>query len=232
MRTNAEFVSRVYNGLKATTKDGRVSQRYILSIGQDKVHFLVSQKLDELTLSRERGIVTEIPCFEMEDVPVLSCEVLEFRDCRTVKKSVLKLPRGIYGKVGSGISQITSIDGGKLFRGVTPQKYRNLEKLRYKGPKVNYYAIVDDNIYLLNAEAEAINISMILLEKYNVRDVSSCCDDAEKCKSNWEYEFVCPDRFFDLVVRDTIAEVANFLRTSQEDSNPNLDVNSKGKTTA
>ena len=74
MKTNAEFVSRIIGDLKGLTKDGRISRRLVLSIGQDKAKFLMSQKLDELTLFREDGIISTITCFEMENVPIIECD--------------------------------------------------------------------------------------------------------------------------------------------------------------
>ena len=57
MKTNEEFVSRVINNLKGVSKDGHVSRRFILGIGNDKARFLMAQKLDEMTLFREEGII-------------------------------------------------------------------------------------------------------------------------------------------------------------------------------
>ena len=48
--TNGEFVSRVINGLSFLNKDEHVSRRYILSVGQNKSKFYISQKLSDKSL--------------------------------------------------------------------------------------------------------------------------------------------------------------------------------------
>lgn len=230
MNTNATFVSRVINNLKALTKDGHISRRFVLDIGQTKARFLMSQKLDELTLFREDGLISFIDCFELENVPTIKCDIIEFRNCKSVMKSVKKIPEGIFGKNGSGIFSVTSIDGSIVFDYTNVRRFRDLQNIRYKLHQSNYYVIKDGYLYLPESEVEVVNIEMIALKKSEVEDVSTCCETKSSCKSLWDYEFVCPDRFLDIVVRDTLQEVATIQRSSVEDSNPNLDINQKGKT--
>jgi len=231
MRTNAEFVSRVVNDLKGLTKDGRINRRHVLAIGQDKARFLMSQKLDELTLFREEGLVTQINCFEMEEVPFIECDVVEFKNCKSIMKSKKPLPPGLFGKIGAGIIMVSSIDDSVIYEGTTPRLYKANSNFKYKRKDYHTYLVKNGHLYLPDSEVEAVNLTMFVIEKYKSVEASSCCETDEKCKSFWSFEFVCPDRFLDLVVRDTLTEMANIYRTSVEDSNPNLDVNQKGKTT-
>jgi hypothetical protein len=230
MNTNADFVSRVVNNLKALTKDGHISRRFILDIGQNKARFLMSQKLDEMTLFREDGIISFVDCFELEEIPTIKCDVIEFRNCKSVMKSIKKLPEGLFGKNGSGIFSVTSIDGSIVFEYTNVRRFKDLQNIKHKLHQSHYYIVKDGYLYLPESEVEVVNIEMIALKKHEVDDASTCCPTKEVCKSYWEYEFVCPDRFYDLIVRDTLQEVGSIYRTSVEDSNPNLDSNQKGKT--
>ena len=231
MKTNAEFVSRIIGDLKGLTKDGRISRRLVLSIGQDKAKFLMSQKLDELTLFREDGIISTITCFEMENVPLIECDLVDVPNCKSVMKSVKKLPEGLFGKMGSGILSVSSIDGSRTFDYTNIRNYKQIKKMRHLRNAEKYYFIQNGYIYLPNSEVEMLTIQMFALKTFEIEKVSACCDDQKICQSYWEYPFVCPDRFYDLVTRDTLAELANIYRTSVEDTNPNLDPNQKGKTT-
>lgn len=232
MKTNSEFVSRIAGDLKALSKDGRISRRLILSIGQDKARFLMSQKLDEMTLFREDGIISTIACFEMENIPLVECDLVDVANCKSIMKSTKKLPEGLFGKNGSGIIYVSTVDNSKKFEYTNLRRYRDVKNIRFKRNLVNYYTIQNDHLYLLDSEIEMLSIQMIALKKDQVSDTSSCCSSEEKCASRWNNSFVCPDRFYDLVVRDTLTELGNIFRTSTEDSNPNLDPNQKGKTTA
>jgi hypothetical protein len=228
MITNNEFVSRVSNNLKALTKDGHISDRFVLSIGKTKAKFYMSQKLDEMTLFREDGIVTTISCFELESVDYKSCGIFEFSVCKNIMKSIHKLPDGIFGKNGSGIFTVMNIENSEEYKYITPQRFAELRKRKYTRDTTRYYTIADGHIILPNSTNQLLELRMITPDKKAAEDVSSCTDSS--CKSIWEYEFVCPDRFLDRVVGDTLTELGSLYRTSVEDSNPNLDVNQKSKT--
>lgn len=231
MRTQGEFVSRVINDLKGLTKDGRVNRRHVLKIGQDKARFLMNQKLDELSLFREEGIVTTLNCFEFEKDSVVKCGIAEFKTCNSLMKSIEKLPEGLSGKNGASIILVSTIDGSEIFKRTNRRRYAELKSLKYRKNLNNYYLVEDGRMLLPDSTYEALDVQMITTDKKHAETVSSCCENKNPCKSLWEYEFVCPDRFYDLVVTDTLSELANIYRTSVEDSNPNLDINQKGKTT-
>jgi hypothetical protein len=229
MITNSEFVSRVANNLRTRSKDGHMSDRFILNIGRVKARLLMAQKLDELTLFKEDGIITTIPCFELERIDYKSCDIFEFRLCEDIMKSVNKIPEGLFGKNGSGIISVVSMDNSVRYNYITPNAYENLKKRKYSRSSTEYYTIKDGYLYLPNSTNEIVELRMIALDKKEAAEASSCkdCD----CDSSWDYDFVCPDRFLDLVVKDSLQELASIFRTSVVDSNPNMDPNSKGKDT-
>jgi len=228
MITNSEFVSRVSNNLKADTKDGHMSDRLVLNTGRVKAKFLMAQKLDEMTLFKEDGIISTVECFRLERVDYKACDIFEFRLCEDIMKSEHKLPDGIFGKNGSGIISIVSMDGDVKYNYITPNAFGNLQKRKYKRDTSVYFTIKDGYLYLPNSTNELVEIRMIATNKKEVEEVSSCKDCG--CKSIWDYEFVCPDRFLDLVVKDTLQELGSIYRTSVVDSNPNMDPNQKSQT--
>lgn len=228
MITNNEFVSRVANNLKALSKDGHVSERFILKTGRIKAKFLMAQKLDELTMFKEDGIITTIPCFELERIDYKSCDIFEFRLCENIMRSVKRLPDGIFGKNGSGVISVLSMDGSTKFNYITPNAFENLKKRKYRRDSSAYFTIKDGHLYLPDSTNELVEIRMITVDKKEAEEVSSCkeCD----CATVWDYDFVCPDRFLDLVAKDTLQELASIYRTSIVDSNPNMDPNQKSAT--
>jgi hypothetical protein len=231
MRTNAEFVSRIINDIKGLTKDGRVNRRQVLAIGQDKARFLMSQKLDELSMFREEGLITFIPCVEFEEEDLINCPFIDIRLCKTIMKSKKPLPEGLFGKIGAGIIEMTSVDGEHVIPYTTTQQQRNSKNFKHRRKTKGKYILRNNHAYLLDSDIEAVNLTMFVPEPYKTREISACCDAEEQCKSNWDYPFICPDRFLDIVVRDTLTEMTSIYRAIPEDSNPNLDANSKGKDT-
>ena len=71
--TNGEFVSRVINGLSFLNKDEHVSRRYILSVGQNKSKFYISQKLSDKSLFRESNLFNTIECFPLKEENTVKC---------------------------------------------------------------------------------------------------------------------------------------------------------------
>jgi hypothetical protein len=228
MITNGEFVSRILQNLRAITKDGHISKRFILNIGRVKASFLMAQKLDELTLFKEDGIITSVPCFRLESVEVKTCEIFDFRLCSNVMKSVNKIPPGIFGKNGSGIISVMNVDETEPYHYITPQAFTELRKRKYTRDTTRYYTIKDGHIFLPNSRNELLELRMVTTDKKLAEEVSDCVEDC--CKPIMDYEFICPDRFIDLVVKDTLQEVGTFYRTSIPDENPNMDENQKSKT--
>ena len=232
MITNAEFVSRVVNNIRAIHKDSHVSRRFILNIGKTKAKFLMSQKLDEFSMFREDGIISTIDCFRLSKIDSKSCSIFEFNLCDNLMRSVEKLPEGIFGKLGAGIVSVMSIDGGQEYHYISPQRYALLKRRsRYARDTSRYYYVKDGYLYLPNSTTELVEVRMFAIDRNEADSACNCGDDSKnKCKSAWEAEFVCPDRFLDLVIKDTLQEVASIYRVTPPDENPNMDENQKSRT--
>ena len=229
MRTNGDFVSRVVGDLKAITKDGRISKRLVLSTGRDKARFLLTQKLDEMTLFREEGIITPIDCFEMKSIDTRICSIFEFKTCDNLMRSKNRLPAGLFGKNGSGIISVSSVDG-KSYEYIQPSNFKRLKKRKYIKRDKAYFYTENGYLFLPNSTNELVDIRMITLDKTEAQQLSSCNNSAsEHCPNVWDSEFICPDRFYDLVVKDTLNELASIWRSSVKDENPDLNENSKTK---
>jgi hypothetical protein len=144
-------------------------------------------------------------------------------------KSIKKLPEGLFGKNGSGIISVTNVEESASYDYITPTMFINLQKRKkYSRDITRYFYIKDGYLYLPNSTNELVEVRMITMDTKGAEEVSSCIEC--NCKSTWEYNFICPDRFLDLVLRDTLQEVGSIYRTSIKDENPNMDSNQKSKT--
>ncbi len=228
MITNSEFVDRCVANLKANTKDGHISRRFVLSTGRMKARFLISQKLDEMTLFKEDGMLSYLKCFELEKITHRECDIFEFNICEDIMQSRHKLPESFFGKNGSGIVTVTNLEG-EMYDPITPRAFQNLKKRLFKLPNTKYFTIKEGYLILPDDTNELVDVAIFALNKWEIDDKSSC-STSDCCKSIWDYEFVCPDRFLDLVVKDTLQELASIYRTSIEDENGNLDSNIKTST--
>ena len=228
--TNAEFVSRVINGLNALNKDDHISRRYILRIGQNKSKFYISQKLLDKSLFKEDNLFRYINCFKLETEDRIKCGIYEFARCESLMKSSKKIPSVVYSKYGPSILSITSIDGATRFEPTTMSAF-SLFKDRHNSSKfknrTRFYYIKDGRIYLPDSEVEMVNIVYIPFQEIDSKSVSECGDDnTDSCKSAWDMEFIVPDKLSEQVITETINEVLGTKRIL-EDENPNLNQNSK-----
>lgn len=225
---NSELVSRVSNGLKLLNKDDHTSRRYILNVARQKAKFYISEKLSDRSLYREDNIYQTLDCFMMEKIEVTRCDIIEFRNCNSIMKSVDKLPELINSKYGNSLKEITTLDGEIDLRYTTPMQWRKDKNRVGKEDFVRFY-VKDGYLYLLDIEVESVNLYLITMETEKIEKLSHC--KKPTCKSLWEYEFTCPDKVTRVVIEETILEVSRSKQITQ-DTNPNMDDNQKGKTTA
>ena len=225
---NSELVSRVVNGLNSLNKDSRIPKRYILRLATDKAIFLMAQKFRDRSLFRESNLFKTVDCFELKEIDKVSCDIVEFRTCNTVMRSVNKLPRLLYFKYGSSLKEVTNIDYGFEFKPTSISKFRRDKKRQEFGPDKFFY-LKDDYLYLPESDVKRVSLSLYTPNEYESEKANACNNN--KCLNPWDMEFVVSDKIADVVVQETIKEVSMRLRIP-EDENPNLDSNQKQKTTA
>lgn len=215
---NSNLVSRIQSLLKGTSKDGRISRRLILKTAESKAKFLISQKLNDRSLYREQNLYQTISCIELIDQDIIRCPIIEFKSCRSLRRSKLKLPELIHSKYGSSLKEVTSIDGQYSFEPITPAQYR-LNKKRTLKTKTDYFYVQDGYLYLPDSEVEMVDIIVLTTDLYELEQCSSCSEN--KCKSAWDFEFICPDKLLEVVIQETIKELS-LNKQIREDVNPNL----------
>lgn len=218
--TNAEFVSRVVNGLNSVNKDSRLSKRYVLFTGRQKAEFLISQKLRDRSLYREDNLYKEISCFEMKQIDPVKCDIIEFRRCKNLMRSVNKLPKLIYSRYGNSLKEVLSLDDETEFKYTTPAQYRR-DRER-ESSDYNYYYVKNQHLYLIDSKVKRLNLYILTTNLEDVKD----CDCEEDCKSLWDFDFVVPDSLSENVISETIREVSMKLQIPT-DENPNLNSNEK-----
>lgn len=215
---NSNLVSRIQSLLKGTSKDGRIPRRLILKTAESKAKFLISQKLNDRSLYREQNLYQTVSCIELIDQDIIKCPIIEFKSCRNLKRSKLKLPELIHSKYGSSLKEVTSIDGQYSFEPITPAQYRLNKKRTFK-TKTDYFYIQDGYLYLPDSEVEMVEIVILTTDLYELEQCSSCSKN--KCKSAWDFEFICPDKLLEVVIQETVKELS-LNKQIREDGNPNL----------
>ena len=229
--TNGEFVSRVINDINAIQKDTRVSKRWILGIGKQKAETYISQKWDEGMLFGEESLYTNIACLRMERLRSIDCCFDEFKICGTLMRSKDRIPGLVHARMKPSVLTVTSVDDGINFDYVSLRKYKNDAKRSFSKIPQYYFYVSDGYIYIPDIHIEAINVTLITTEKNEALKLSGCGHDDSKyeCMSIWDEQFVCPQKLYEYVVKETIKE-ASIRLSVPSDENPNMDSNERTTT--
>lgn len=221
--TSAEFVSRIINDLNSLDKDSRISKRYILHVGRQKAEFYISQKLNDRSIYRELNLYQTVNCFELNNIEVVKCDVIEFRRARSIMKSKNKLPKLIYSKYGDSLKEVSTLDGEVEFKATTPSQYRRDNSRKEKSDSIKYY-VKDGYLYLLDTDIQIVDLYVLTTETEKISLISNCSEEC--CKSLWDYEFIVPDKLKEVIIMETLKEVSS-KKQIPADENPNLNSNEK-----
>lgn len=218
--TNAEAVSRVLNSLRLLTKDSHISRRFVLRTLRGIAKSLIAQKILDRSLQYDYNIYSELKCFEFEKIDKVDCNIISFRRCDVLMKSKNKLPELIHSRVSASVKSVTSVDGLYSFTLLDSGQYQRNKKRKYSlDDEVYVYIASDGYLYIPDEEILAVNLLLISGKPEEIEECSAC--KTEECRSNWEYQFICPDRLEEAVFRDSIQIVASTTGSIIKDSNPN-----------
>lgn len=227
--TNGDFVSEIRNHLKALNKDDQVSARYILSIAYSYIEYLINTRPLSKTF-RDNSVFTVAECVPLKRVDSKSCDIIEFRLCEKIMKSVHPLPKILTANSGFIVDSVLSLDGGVHYEPLRSLKdYKNTIKRPF-GNKFKYYYIDGSNyIYLLNSTSERIDINALFTDEDEVKQISDCVE-SDECFSKLDNKFVCPKEFLSTVRDQTLQVILGGNKQIVQDENPNMDNNVKQRT--
>lgn len=216
MDTYREAVSRVINTLKLNNKDEHVSRRYVLSLFKSVAKVFLSQRLMDRTIYSEMNLYTDVSCFDFEKVDVKECDNIEFRMCKTLMKSKKPLPELVFSRLGASVKEINSLDGEYKFIFLDKGQYKRNKNRKYsiKG-EVYIYLGSDNHLYIPDEEIYTVDLTVLTISPEEVNDCKK-----DKCKSNWDYNLIIPDKLTDAVFKEVL-QVMGIQRGIQSDQNPN-----------
>lgn len=215
MATKKEIVSKFTNLYKINNKDERVSHRFILNLLEDTATTLIAQKWLDRTILSELNLYTDISCLQFKKIDYIDCPNVEFKTCKVLMKSINPLPKLVFSRLGASIKNIEALDGGFQFTFLDKGQYTRNKKRQVKlKNEVYVYLGVDNYLYIVDEEIETLQLTILTVK---TQDVNSC--DKDICKSNWDYNFICPDKLIDVVFKE-VAQYMGINRQIVEDRNP------------
>ena len=225
--TVGDFIADVKNSIRATSKDDRVSGKYIHSLGKDYTSYLLSRR-SMTDIYRDSSIFTEVTCIEMSRVKSDKCDIAEFRKCDKVMKSVKKLPELFNSNDGPVIISVSNITGETDYQKLRkPSDFKNQLKRRFQ-TATHYYYISNGYIYVLGSTPERITIIGLFSDEMEAKKFSEC-DQISSCASVLDSKIIIPNKFISTVKDQVVQHIVSTNRSIPQDELPDLDSNQKTK---
>lgn len=222
MATNRDVVSDIVNGLKALNIDDRKSNRYILSQVRDKVSVLIKQDTDTRRLFAVSDVWKKIKCIHLKEQSVLEC-CADIPGCRTIRKSVEKIPRVYLSSYGN-IIKVMNIDGTLEYTQTTQAKYKDIMNREIVNPNVKYFWIDDGYIYIPNSSVETVSVLGLFLYPEQA-DILN--DESTDCISPLDQVFPAPDYILTIAKGQVLQEYAGITARMVEDERADQNSNIK-----
>lgn len=238
--TVRQFISDINEKVRAYGIDSWIPPKTIYSNAQSAISSFLSRSnsASRLIYKNDRAL-TEIDGIEMQEVPVTTCDLGDTYNCERLMRSKLPLPNIYTSKFGDIVPEVMSINFGQEYTNCfTPKQYKAISKREFQDPKLRYFYILNNFLYIPIRKAserspEQIRILALFRDRYEVykfvQAIGGCpeCTPQEPCKKLLDFEMVLPDFLEDDVKGKVTQDLANVYLKIVPDEYPNLEGVSK-----
>lgn len=205
MSTKGLFISQARNQLRMINADYKLPNRFIWSIIDKHLRWLINEDSNKLRLVRNNTIFQTWKCVDVIPAPTIDdcCGVAS--RC-TVQRTAIKAPDLYEDTNGVIVKSVFSIDGSTDFKQITVQEYmRKLENPNSKYDKSNYFYYNNGWFYFPNS-----SIRKVMIKGHFINDISEFnqCDgiDIDPCRTRLDDNLNFPSyilgRLMDFVIKD------------------------------
>jgi hypothetical protein len=208
-----DAISRIMKGLNISTVDDRLSRRYLFSVLKNVATTFISRKLNELKLQKDYNLYSLIEV-KLEKIDVVKSDVIEFRTCNTVMKSVNPIKNLVFYNGGGSINLVTNLDRTVTIEKIDLRQFaRNKKRAFYNDKKPFYYVDGEGYLYIINSDIELVLASVLLVG----------VDESDCKKLALEQDINIPSKLEYDIFTTVINEIAGVTKRIPKDENSNLD---------
>lgn len=214
--TVGEQISEIRNELKMVNADYKISNRFIWSIVNKHLRWMIPREFNKLNLLRYDTLFQTLKCVEVAEAPAIDncCGV---KNACTVFRTKEKLPAMFEGPSGVIIKSVFTIDGGEDFSRINvPQYLRKLERADSKFDKDRYCYYNSGYLYFPKSK-----IRSVMIKAYFEEDISylNICDDEDidHCKSRLDEDARIPDGIRGELLKFVLADLAPTRQIRNDD---------------
>ena len=188
--TIGQTISRVRNQLKAVKQDAFLTDRYIYSLILKHAYWLMKREDSKNKLMRFSSVMQTMGHVELIEVDKVEACCAGVKSKCMIKRTKDKLPVFMQGYYGPLIRAVTSIDGSQILQPTEPTTYTSMtNSTKFKYNKTKYYWYLNDYLYFLDLEWDAIRIEGIFEDDINKID----CSTTNDCVPRQDQLFNVPD---------------------------------------
>lgn len=211
--TKGELISQVKNELRVNNADNGMTNRFIWSIINKHLSWLIKRESGKLRLIKQDTIFQTMKCVEVEPSPAID-ECCGIRSKCFVYRTVEKLPDIFEDSDGTIIKSVFTIDGSKDFSPIKVSEYmRKLENPHSKYDKSLYYFYNNGYLYFPKSK-----IKKVMIKAYFIDEVVNDCEGAENvCISNLDTKVRIPGYLLGELMNQVLTELSSLTLKLQND---------------
>lgn len=214
--TKGELISQVRNQLKIVNADYRLTNKFIWSIIDKHMRWLIKRDVDKLRLIKNDFLFQTLRCVEVEEAPAID-DCCGIKSICTVFRTKEKIPKLYEGSDGVVIKAVYSLDGSTEYQPISVQQYtRKLSNPYSKYDKSDYYYYNNGWLYFPKKR-----VRMVMVKGYFEEDIDiyNDCQDIEidPCKSKLDEKFNLPDYLLGELMQHVLKDIS-MNRQIQDDT--------------
>lgn len=172
--TNRQAISRVKSMNKEVNADSRMTNKFIYTIIQNNMNWLIHRESENLKLVNLNGVYQTIKCTDIIEVSKIDVCCGVASKC-SVWRTKNKLPELYEDGAGVILGTITSIDDSKNIKLITATEVnRKLEDPHLKNTITKYAFYSDGYLYFPKKAWKKVNI-----EGYFKEEITNNCEDCD-----------------------------------------------------
>ncbi len=210
MITVREDIAQVRKLVNSVNYDTRLSNRFIYNKLIDVAKLIVRR---DVSIYKSPELFRTIECVQLELDDLKTCTNIFIPDCKSVMRSVNKIPKAYLSKSGS-IVMVYSVDKSVQFQQTTPSSFTNIYKREFKGPQ-KYFWIQNDYLYIPDSYISEVVVDGIFIDNSWMTP----------CGKILESESSLPDGLRTDIIRVTAGELASVMKRIPEDESAELNTN-------
>ena len=222
-----DVISRVkslYNR-GAASDDSRLSNRHVYSKIRSVRSLLIKRQQDKRTALSPWNIQV-IECLQLEIVDPATCDCVEIPGCKLLR-SKCEIPRAIQTKIGTGIENVSSLDGTTIFSPTTWAKKKYKSGNKYTSKQSDYF-IRDNYLYIThNTVLQRVSISGVFENPYEVdrfnNDGNCACegDLVDACANPMDSTLALDEYLIEPLMELCVKELIQIFAQMPEDNENN-----------